>query len=50
MKLLPLVFWPIIALLVLGGVAYIAEESETIAALAAAFALFGTFAMTARDS
>lgn len=48
MKLLPWLYWPVIGVLVVGGLAYLADDQETLAGVAAAFLLFGTSAMTAR--
>lgn len=50
MRVLPWIFWPLIAALVIAGIAHLAETSDTLAGIAAAGALFGTFGMTARDS
>lgn len=43
-------WWPLVAVLVLCGLAYVADSSETAAGLLAAGVLFGAFAMGARDS
>lgn len=47
-RALPWVYWPVIALLVLGGLAELADSSETAAGIVAAFVLFGTFGMVVR--